>query len=235
MRLHAVELLRAEHAARRGVKQLMAERLVDEIIESIPPFLQVVADQTAADPTRPDRSVEAPVKPTAPAVSATPSTTPSEQPSRLNGRIRPGGTDSGIALEYEPSTMIGSSLLEQLNSKLDDEFSQWSIELLGTFQVEADSRLRLRVGEATPGMTQQVWLGEQLVAALDADTSTVVVPIQAGQHSLRWVVTGSNFSSVFIAVQDASTGKEINIQPAYQPKSDDQPNAMTIKIQRRSP
>jgi hypothetical protein len=227
MRLHAVEILRAGRDPRRGVKQLMAERLVDEIIQAMPPFLQVVA-RTGADPAVAD------LTPTAATSTATPATAADERPSRLNGRIRPGGTDFGIALQYEPSTIIGNSLLEQLNTKLGDEFSGWSIELLGQFELEADGNVRLRVGQATDAMTQQVWLGEQLVT-FEADRSTVVVPVQKGQQALRWVVTGSNFSSAFMAVQDAATGKEISIQPAYQPKSDDQPNSLTIKIQRRSP
>ncbi len=222
MRLHAIEVLRPSDLSPRGLRQLEAERLIDETVKKLPTYLQnqiMVEIRNPADDKQPE-PVIGPAR--AEAVEQL-------ELGQLNGRIFADQKDLGVRLEYQPSVAIGSDAFAEIATKLGADASSWTIRLAGQFAVVAATKIRVRLAETTPEVSQEIWVDDQQIP-LDANAPTILVSVEPGQHVIRWVVTAAKIKQLFLAVQDVETGQPIFVQPIQNSPEDDNRAEPTIKI-----
>ena len=234
MRLHAITLLRKQDVAQRGIRQLEAERLIDQAMVDLPEYLLASATAKSEQDSQRKQNASVARQPLSQPVTGKPkpmeaTTKPAgqPQPGMLSGQVIGDDQDLGIRIEYQPSMAIGAVLFDEIVKKINRDVFRWKLQLEGEFELQSETRLQFHIAKSIGDMKQELMIDDQVVS-FEGDLLTAKQSLNAGKHTVRWKVSAAEIKVIFLAVQDAATGKPIKVQPL--PTAAATPAGLTIKI-----
>lgn len=231
MTLHAISLLQSCSTQQRGIVQLKTKRLLDQVLQDLPPDLKYLTDSVSLQSSAPSIADAPQIKTRHDVFAPEPSKTVANE---MSGRIRINGKDVGLGLVYQPGVAITAESLQQISEILDQSVDTWSLDLVATFELETESMVSVRCGSASNLAKGRVWVDERRLEQF-ASKSTFVTPLPAGQHTVRWEIEGQSIDDAYLRIDDVVREKILSLRPAYQPKNDDLPTISTIKLLSTSP
>jgi hypothetical protein len=131
----------------------------------------------------------------------------------LVGRMQIEGVDVGVLWRYECSAVIGETTLADVLRGIRANPGRMRIELVGILHVPASTTVTVfhRGGSPEAGqavlavdgkVVSEVGLGRDLTEKADLD-------LAAGDHAVRWLISGTDLGSCAIRFADATTGQPL--------------------------
>lgn len=151
------------------------------------------------------------------AKNAKPSTSaPNFQPPRefqgLLGRVQTGGADAGVLWKYDSGLRISNQSISDILVQAKVARGKLRIEFVGLVFVPESGTVNITHtgGSATGTLTLFVdnkQLGE--IGASRATSDVYKVDLNAGEHTIRWILAGDDLGTSSLALTNASSGQPL--------------------------
>jgi len=211
--------MRQAQSETRGLKKLEIERTIDEVLEVLPPYLREATSTLENTP--------------APIITEEPKPVVSSSDSKtgLSGRIKIGGKDIGVQLNYELDVAFTQSVLDTIATRTNSDLSKMSIRLVGEFDLGDPSRIGVAIAAAEEGMVQYVQIDDTSLEFDPLDEVTEVA-LDAGTHRVAWTIEADRFSRAFLRLHDAATGRRLTVVQSADAAAADQGTTLTVAMVR---
>ncbi len=201
VQLHAAELLTRAASLANPIDELRLTEQLEQLHSQLPKSL-LVANEWG---NRLDiQNVEKPIE-ESPLASkpfpASPSLEPNHiEPIYLSGKVcMAEAADELLSLRYEAGTLIGPAKLATIQRHSQWLFSPLHLELSGTFSEPTDTTVVVRTHVSSVSLRQTVYVDDQQID-IDPIEGIARCSVSKGEHTVRWVVDGVNFETLFLSL-----------------------------------
>ncbi len=131
------------------------------------------------------------------------------------GRCKVGGKDVGLLLTYQPGKYLRhQTLLDVFKRRAIDDTVQ--VEMIGILRAPRKLNLRIEhAGGSSSGGIVRLYLNGKEHSVLGDDRKKSLTDdvgsIPAGNHAIRWLITGGNIGACRLQFSDSDTGKALEV------------------------
>ncbi len=202
VQLHAVEILSQAISLASPIDELRLTEELEKLQSELPKSLLVANDWSKRfEFQKAEKSVEEIQLPPV-SMLALPEPHPRHmEPIFLSGQVcMADGVDQLLSLRYQTGTVIGPIKLATIQRHSRSLFSPLHLDVSGTFTEHQGGTVVISTHVSSQSLRQTVYLdGEKI--EIDPLEGIARCSVPKGEHTVRWVVDGVNFETLFLSLE----------------------------------
>jgi hypothetical protein len=132
----------------------------------------------------------------------------------LLGRIQSEGVDASVLWKYETGLRITDQTVSEILVQAGVPRGRLRLEFVGLLHVPQSMTVNITHSGGSSSGTFSLWIDQKLIGETGGTRATSDVyklDLNAGEHSVRWVITGGNLGSGVLLAASAASGERLPV------------------------